>query len=252
MPTQRAQNEIEHGKKLVEGSAEWTWGWQSPAGQVRARRRGELIARAARLGPHSRVLEVGCGTGLFTEMFASTGAQVLAVDISPELLEKARARGLPAGRVRFLAQAFEDCDVYGPFDAVVGSSVLHHLEVEQSLRKIHALLRPGGTLAFAEPNMLNPQIFVQKNIPCVKRWLGDSPDETAFVRWRLRSLLGRIGFTGVRITPVDWLHPSTPRWLIRPVALLGSLLESTPLLREFSGSVLISARRPATPLARAA
>jgi 2-polyprenyl-3-methyl-5-hydroxy-6-metoxy-1,4-benzoquinol methylase len=251
MLTQRAQNEIAHGKKLLQMQAEITWGWGSPAGQVRARRRGDLIARAAGLGPGTRVLEVGCGTGVFTELFARTGAHVLAVDISPDLLEKAKERRLPPSQVRFLAQPFEECDAHGPFDAVVGSSVLHHIEVERSLRKIYDLLRPGGTMAFGEPNMLNPQVFVMKNVPFVKRLLGDSPDETAFVRWRLRSLLRAIGFMDVRITPVDWLHPATPRWLIGPVAVLGRVLEHLPLLREFSGSLLISARRPALGAARA-
>jgi SAM-dependent methyltransferase len=196
------------------------------------------------------VLEVGCGTGVFTELFARTGASILAVDISPDLLEKAKQRHLPGGKVRFLTAPFEECDAHGPFDAVVGSSVLHHLEVERSLRKIHALLRPGGIMAFGEPNMLNPQVFAMKNIPWVKRLLGDSPDETAFVRWRLAALLRAVGFTDVRITPIDWLHPRTPRWLIGPVALLGRALEYTPLLREFSGSLLISARRPPGGVAR--
>ena len=77
----------------------------------------------------------------------------------------------------------------------------------------------------------------------IKRLLGDSPDETAFVRWKLRSLLEMIGYEKVRITPFDWLHPMTPRLLIGPVALMGRLLEKVPLLREFSGSLLIEARR---------
>jgi SAM-dependent methyltransferase len=212
---------------------------------VRARRRGEFIARGARLGPGVRALEVGCGTGLFTEMFAGTGAQILAVDISEDLLALARRRGLPPDRVEFLARPFEECQVHGPFAAVIGSSVLHHLEVEPSLRKIYELLAPGGLLSFAEPNMLNPQIVVQKNVRWIKRLLGDSPDETAFVRWRLRALLERLGFTDVRITPFDWLHPVTPRPLIGAVSWVGRVLEHTPGLREFSGSLHIVARRPA-------
>src|SRR5262249_51180063 len=95
MQTLRARHEIEHGRKLSAGDAEWTWGWGSPAGRLRAARRAALIARAARLAPGRRVLEVGCGTGLFTETFAATGAEILAVDISPELIEQARQRGLP-------------------------------------------------------------------------------------------------------------------------------------------------------------
>ena len=72
------------------------------------------------------------------------------------------------------------------FDSVVGSSVLHHLEIKEALRDIYRVLKPGGTIYFTEPNMLNPQIAIQKNIPWIKRKLGDSPDETAFFRWSLR------------------------------------------------------------------
>ena len=49
--------------------------------------------------------------------------------------------------------------------------------------------------------MLNPQIAIQKNIPWIKRKLGDSPDETAFFRWPLRRLLEQTGYRDVRIDP---------------------------------------------------
>lgn len=241
--TARARREIEHGKKLSMGDAEATWGWSSPAGRLRAVRRAGLISQGAGLVPGVRVLEIGCGTGLFTEMFAASGAVVTAVDISEELLVQARARGI--GNAHFLAKRFEECDVDGPFDAVIGSSVLHHLDMEPALSRIRALLAPGGVLCFAEPNMLNPQIAVQKNVPFVKRAMGDSPDETAFVRWRLRGVLARAGFDDIAITPFDWLHPATPAPLIGAVRALGRALEAIPLAREFAGSLVIRARRPA-------
>jgi ubiquinone/menaquinone biosynthesis C-methylase UbiE len=120
---QRAENEIAHGQMLAQNDPELVWGWKTPAGRVRARRRADLIARGAGLKPGMRVLEIGCGTGMFTEIFAKTGAQILAVDISPDLLARARQRGLPESQVRFLERPFENCDVEGPFDAVIGSSV---------------------------------------------------------------------------------------------------------------------------------
>jgi len=40
----------------------------------------------------------------------------------------------------------------------------------------------AAVFTFAEPDMLNPQITLQKNIPALKRRLGDTPDETAFSR----------------------------------------------------------------------
>lgn len=243
--TSKAQREILHGIKLAHAGAEEVWGWGTPAGQRRAARRGRVIADGASLKPGLHVLEVGCGTGNFTEIFADYGPRIIAVDISGELLALARDRGLPAGRVTFLEKRFEDCDLDGPFDAVIGSSVLHHLDYTESLAKIFDLLKPGGMLSFAEPNMLNPQIAVQKNVSWIKERLGDSPDETAFVRWRLAALLRRIGYTDVRLTPFDWLHPLTPRPLIGIVSVLGRITEWVPLVREFAGSLYIQARRPA-------
>jgi len=203
----RAGHEVQHGRKLALGHPEETWGWGSPAGKLRAMRRAALIAEGAALGPGSRTLEIGCGTGLFTEWFAETGAEIVAVDISPDLLEIARERRLPSERVQFLEKRFEDCDVDGPFHAVLGSSVLHHLDVQVSLRRIFELLQPGGILSFAEPNMLNPQVALMKNVGWIKERLGESPDERAFVRWILYRQLRQAGFCDVKVRAFDWLHP---------------------------------------------
>ncbi len=96
-------------------------------------------------------------------MFAGTDAKIVAVDISRELLDKTKAKGLFTEQVQFLESRFEDCDLIGPFIAVIGSSALYHLEIIPALATIYELLRPNGILSFAEPNMLNPQIAIQKN-----------------------------------------------------------------------------------------
>lgn len=240
----RAQNEIEHGRKLACEDTEAVWGWGTPAGKLRARRRADLIAEHAGLRAGQLALEIGCGTGLFTECFAASGARVVAVDISPDLLAKARLRNLDESRVTFFEARFEDAGLHGPFDAVLGSSILHHLEIRESLRKIYELLKPGGCMSFAEPNMLNPQVWMERRFCHLPMFSYTSPDETAFVRWRLARDLGEAGFTEVRVVPFDWLHPGTPPAAIPLVRNLGLLLERLPLIRELSGSLLISARRP--------
>ncbi len=244
MQTNRAKNEIEHGKFLNSVDTELTWGWGSFAGQYRARRRSQMLAETTDLKSGKKSLEIGCGTGMFTETFASTGAEIIAVDISSPLLEKAKNRINWGDNVQFIEKNFEDCEVNGPFDIILGSSILHHLEVERSLSKIFNMLKPGGVVAFAEPNMLNPQICLQKNIPWLKRLMGDSPDETAFIRWKLASLLSELGFINIQITPFDWLHPSTPKALTPAVSILGRIFEKIPIVKEFSGSLLIRANRP--------
>jgi ubiquinone/menaquinone biosynthesis C-methylase UbiE len=235
----RLKSEIEHGKYvLAHGSGE-IWNWETPAGKLRWARRVKMLS--SHLQPGQKVLELGCGTGYFTRELAATGAQITAVDISPDLLEVAR-RECPNGNTTFEIQ--NACALTYPdetFDSVVGSSVLHHLEIDDALREIARVLKPGGSIYFTEPNMMNPQIAAQKNIPAIKKRLGDSPNETAFFRWLLQRRLERAGFRRVQIQPFDFLHPRlSPAWIPRFQAF-ATLLEHVPLISEIAGSLYIRA-----------
>jgi len=235
----RLSKEIQHGHFLAQYGAEEIWNWESPAGKLRWARRARMLSSHLKSG--MSVLELGCGTGSFTRELARSGAEVVAIDVSLELLEIARA-SCSAPNVQYQIQNAHALSYSeGVFDSVVGSSVLHHLEVEKALRDVYRVLKPGGTIYFTEPNMLNPQIAIQKNIPWVKRRLGDSPDETAFFRWPLRRLLERTGYRDLRIDPFDFLHPRTPVRLIDRVNAFGRFLESVPVISEFAGSLYIRA-----------
>jgi SAM-dependent methyltransferase len=237
----RLQREIEHGRYLVRHGAGEVWNWEGPAGRLRWKRRVQMLT--GHLRPGMKVLELGCGTAYFTNELASTGASITAIDISPDLLAEAR-NNCPATNVTFeLQNAYALTFPDNNFGSVIGSSVLHHLEIEEALRQIYRVLNTGGIICFTEPNMLNPQIAVQKNVPAIKKRLGDSPDETAFFRWSLRRLLERTGFHDVQVTPFDFLHPKTPITWISSVQKLERALETIPLLREIAGSLYIRATK---------
>ncbi|NJK94211.1 MAG: class I SAM-dependent methyltransferase [Bacteroidales bacterium] len=169
---------MEHGKFLAQEGAGEIWNWESAAGKLRWKRRVEMLT--AHINPAMHVLELGCGTGYFTREIVSTKASIVAIDISPDLLNIAR-KEIPTDRVEFREEnAYEMSFPDSTFDTVVGSSVLHHLDIQRAISEIFRVLKPGGIMVFTEPNMMNPQIALQKNIPWLKRKLGDSPDETAF------------------------------------------------------------------------
>jgi len=86
---------------------------------------------------------------------------------------------------------------------------------------------------------MNPQIAAQKNIPYIKRKLGDSSDETAFFRCNLKKKLLTAGFSRVDIRPFDFLHPTIPKFLISLTSKIGSILENTFLIKEIAGSLII-------------
>ena len=109
--------EIEHGR-LIAGQEESVWHWGTPAGRLRVHRRAKLIADAAGLTTGVRALELGCGTGIFTRHFAATGASIVAIDVSPELLDRAVMKETP-GDIAYRiddaeAMSFEDQS----FDAI--------------------------------------------------------------------------------------------------------------------------------------
>jgi len=238
---ERIVNEIEHGRFLAQYGAGEIWNWEGPAGKLRWARRVMMLSNHFRVG--MQVLELGCGTGYFTRELARSGADIVAIDVSPELLAIARA-DCSAPNVRYEIQnacvmSYRDA----VFDSVVGSSVLHHLEIKRALHEIYRVLKSGGTIYFTEPNMLNPQIAIQKNVSWVKRKLGDSPDETAFFRWRLGRLLKETGFRDVQIDPFDFLHPKTPSSMVNGLNAIGRFLEKVPVVSEFAGSLYIRAIR---------
>jgi 2-polyprenyl-3-methyl-5-hydroxy-6-metoxy-1,4-benzoquinol methylase len=241
--SERNQHEIEHGRMLASKGAESIWGWESPAGKVRAQRRARLILSRIPSGNKQSYLEIGCGTGDFTRSFSQSGASITAVDISEDLTTIARKNLSANTNVDVITSSFEDLPKDVKFDAVIGSSVLHHLDIQPALAQIFQLLKPNGVLSFAEPNMLNPQIMIQKNIPWIKKKMGDSPDETAFFSWQMSLYLETAGFSDIQVTPFDWLHPLIPPSLITTISIIGSVFEKIPVVKEFAGSLLISARK---------
>lgn len=239
MSNKRLENEIKHGKYLLEKGAGEVWNWESHAGRERWKRRVKMLTDF--IVPGSKVLELGCGTGYFTKEIIKTGADITAIDISPDLINAAK-ESTEASNVRFVVDnAYSMSFENEKFDFVIGSSVLHHLQINSAVTEIRRVLKGGGRIAFTEPNMMNPQIALQKNIPFLKRLAGDSPDETAFFRRQLRKLLVKTGFKQVKIIPFDFLHPAIPKPLIGLISFVGSALEKTPLIKEIAGSLYITA-----------
>lgn len=241
--SERLLREIEHHREIAE-RAEIVWNWDSPSGARRADRRARLFAACGGLAPGERALELGCGTGVFLSRVAGCGASIAGIDLSRDLLSKARTAvrerndaTLVCGNAERLP--FPDLT----FDVVYGSSVLHHLDLTVAAAETFRVLRPGGRAVFTEPNILNPQVAFMFHVGATKRYFGVSPDEKAFSRFRALITLQDAGFRRVVVTPFDFLHPATPRRWLDVVDRVGRWLERFPLVNELAGSLLIVAYR---------
>ncbi len=120
-----------------------------PLGRIRTTvRAGRNVMRATLLGllPASldgaRVLDAGCGTGMLAIEAAQRGAQVVAVDLSPTLIQLARER-LPSplrGRIDFRAGDLLD-ESLGHFNHVVAMDSLIHYDTHDMVRVLAQLAR---------------------------------------------------------------------------------------------------------------
>ena len=104
----------------------------------------EILWRTIEAWQPQRVLEVGGGQGELAErMQRELGAQVSFVDLSPRMVELARARGIDGLEGDVQQLAFAD----GTFDTVVAAWMLYHVpDLDRGLGEIARVLRPGGAL----------------------------------------------------------------------------------------------------------
>jgi len=114
------------------------------------------------------VLDLGCGTGEVVVPLARRGADVVGIDISPELIALADERVRQAGVSATLrvASAYETGLPDESFDVVCCISVLHHLELPVVREEIRRLLRKGGVFILKEPIRLSRTMgFVRGLLP---------------------------------------------------------------------------------------
>lgn len=240
----RLLHEKAHAEVLLR-DPDGIWGWATPAGRARAERRAGLIIEAGGINANSVTLEIGCGTGVFTELVSKSGASIAACELSEKLLDFAGKRSYHS-EVTFIN---EDAGQLGPehvgkYDVVWGSSVLHHLDLGLFLPKVLRLMKPGGVFVFAEPNMMNPQIWLERNVAMIRKIAGASPDETAFYRRDIEKILIDQGFVNVSARPHEFLHPMTPISLIPLFKSLTRVAEKIWPICEIGGSLLIRAEKP--------
>lgn len=114
-----------------------------------------LSARRLALPPGARILDLCCGTGLSTAALRAVypTAALDGLDASPEMLARARRRGLPAPARFVLGDAMDPAaaGLPGPYDGVLMAYGIRNVpDADGALRQLRRVLRPGGTVCFHE------------------------------------------------------------------------------------------------------
>jgi SAM-dependent methyltransferase len=131
------------------------------------------LVELAGIGPGSRVLEIGPGTGQATVPLAERGCRIVAVELGPQLAAVARRNLARFPVVEVVTAAFEDWPLPPePFDLVLSATAFHWIDPAVRVRKAADALRPGGSLATIATHHVaggDEQFFVQAQA-CYERW----------------------------------------------------------------------------------
>ncbi|HTI84132.1 MAG TPA: class I SAM-dependent methyltransferase [Acetobacteraceae bacterium] len=116
----------------------------------------ELVARGVGLAAKDRVLDLGCGPGMLAGAFEPLVGEVLAVDPEPEMLRIAEAEYGGGGRIVFRqGSSFDLSPAWGRFRLVTMGRSFHWMDRAETLRRLDAMIEPGGAVALFDSTMLD-------------------------------------------------------------------------------------------------
>lgn len=222
---------------------------------VRNQRRCSYIFGKMELSSGTKILEIGCGTGELSYMMAQKAdCKVLGIDICVPFIEQARKNfNLPNLEFKVLdfndADGLEKLEAKCRFDYVVGNGLLHHLyyNLDEALKNIRSLLKNGGKIIFLEPNFYNPYCLLIFNFYLFRKWARLEPGEKTFTKKTIIRKLEKASFSDINVEYRDFLVPGTPDFLIKPLILIGDVIEKIPFLKMTAQSIYISARKAGLP-----
>ena len=176
-------------------------------------------------GKKPRILDVGCGIGVYTRFLKKEGFEAYGVDYSDAAIQI-------SGQIKASAAALPFRD--NCFDAVIAMHLIEHLtqkEVRSFLREVYRVLDVSGKVFLLTPNMWNMrQLLTNKDV------FIDPTHINMFNPERLKRLLEEENFSGIRVKfkiPLllqnnadnKWIMPYFgPPWIIRRFPALQDIL----------------------------
>lgn len=204
-----------------------------------------------------RVLDIGCGDGINSVLFAKLGAEVTGLDISPRSIEAAHERArVNQVKANFVCGALETANLPSShFDVIWCDAFLHHVldHLPLVLERLKSWARPGAIFMICEPVNLWPALRAVRLalFPISESTSEERPlvrSELAMVRRHLNATQSRY-FRGLARVERALLPNGLERagaarkFLISSILSLDFVLLSLPLLRNAAGQVVIYGRK---------
>ena len=128
----------------------------TPIGQLVRWYEAELLLKFLEPLPGEHILDVGCGTGIFTDDVLKVGAQVTGIDLSTAMLSRAVARG----NTSFFGLCADMCALPfadNSFDRVFSMTAIEFVaDGAKAIEELNRVVKPGGRVVVTSLNSLSP------------------------------------------------------------------------------------------------
>lgn len=164
------------------------------------------VALVRRYGTSGSVLECGCGTGLLLERFLDFATEARGIDLSPGMLESAKARGLDVceGSVTELPFASDT------FDVTCSFKVLAHVpDLPRALHEMARVTKPGGTILAELYNPYSMRALAKRFGPA-GHISAHTKESAVYTRFDSPFIIEKVMPPGVRLEAVRGIRIVTP------------------------------------------
>ncbi len=120
------------------------------------------IIRLLKPSRHSPLVDLGCGSGIFTQLLASLGYECIGVDLSHTLLKRGKDQCPQLNFIQADVESLPFAD--NSIETIVLSCLVHHLpDPSQCIKELHRVLKPNGRFVAFDPNRLNPFMYLYRD-----------------------------------------------------------------------------------------
>jgi ubiquinone/menaquinone biosynthesis C-methylase UbiE len=199
----------------------------------------EETLSAAKLNADDKILEVGAGVGRFTSLIYERTHNVVASDLSAELLQSLEKNVSGVDTLICDINNLPACTEQR-FDVVLGFYILHHLEdLQQTFNSVAQVLYPGGRVVFCEPNAYYFPFYLQILLTPGMRWKVDKGVKNMRPSVVIPAMR-RAGFMTTTIHRYGFLPPQLHRF--STMRQIESWLESISVLQPMRAFQIFTGR----------
>jgi ubiquinone/menaquinone biosynthesis C-methylase UbiE len=202
----------------------------------------------AKWKPGARVADLGCGSGVFTNLLYQQRFDAVGLDLSPKLIALAQAK---YPRVTF----FEGDVEHLPFpdvslDGILLSGLLHHLpDPACCVAETFRVLKPGGSFIAFDPNRMNPFMYLyrDRSSPLYSS-VGVTVNERPLLAGQISTIFKDAGFMVgtdyISDLNYRYLASSKLRWLLPAYNAIDRVVFAPKLMKPWRSFVLTYGGKP--------